>query len=1207
MVQGPPGTGKSHTIANLISHLLAHGKRVLVTSETARALAVLKEKLPEHIRHLCVNLLGASSEAFDELTTSINGLTQRHALYSFQEYEARISDLERKLSDARSQLASTDKALLEMREAETRQNFINQQFRGTATFIARQVRELEPAYGWYQGRGDIERPLTGLEARELLHNLRVLTEEVRASLALPTPSIAELPDYESFDLLVRLEERAKDASLRYDDLRGHDLYCELRDLQQSDREQLLNASDVVQVKLREVDDTSQPWADGAVLDMLGGREKPWMVLFDKTNNFFANRSIYEAARQADRTHLTAPDNVPRQQLLEDAIQLRDHLGSGGGWGFLLFKPSAVRGRDYIRARVALNGKKVSSPEAVANLASYLYFCGSSEEVWRYWSAHARPQAKLYEQQVAELAEHWEVLRLVLELRDALNALREALGEAGLATAVRSTIDGLDGFHRFLHAIDAEVSFEQSAEPLRELTALLSNRLTERHHPLAAELKEALDSRDSYRWRAVLERLAELQRERERLGRTNDLLNRLRTAAPETAEKLEALPHDPPWDERLADFERAFTWAQARQWLVDINDEQRQRTLERDHLRLTAGISELTAEVAATRAWQHFLQRLEPQQSQSLQAWRLAITRIGKGTGKSAAHYRRVAQEHMDVCIPAIPAWILPRYRLSEVMSVKRGMFDVVIVDEASQTGIDGLFLNYIADRVVIVGDDQQISPASVGIRHDQVQELQERYLYDVHIGTSVDQRTSLYDIAKVLFQSQSKIVLQEHFRCMPEIIRFSDQLCYSPKGTPLIPLRNYPPHRLMPLKSVYVKSGYQEGTSASSINRPEAETLVEAIVECIEDPAYAGKSLGVISLLGSRQAELINSLLIDAVGPEEIEARNLQCGDAYSFQGDERDVIFLSLVASPEGTRAVRALTTESARQRFNVAASRARDQMWLFHSAKLEHMSTRPDCVRRQLVEFFTVPNARVIEGLSTEKLDELMVQASKLGDRGVAPKPFDSWFEVDVFLELHRRGYQVRPQFPVAQYRIDLVVEGDEGRLAVECDGDNWHGLDRYQDDLRRQRQLERSGWEFFRLRGSQYYMNPNDALEPLWSELERRGISPFTSWPKQETGNIREAREPTSEADLSQSARAALKPLTNGQTPNVSASRSIGEMTPDELDTFFHWASRNPLMTVQERISLSELASKVQSGEGLEAEEIDETIRLYKLAWSRGFRPR
>ncbi len=82
--------------------------------------------------------------------------------------------------------------------------------------------------------------------------------------------------------------------------------------------------------------------------------------------------------------------------------------------------------------------------------------------------------------------------------------------------------------------------------------------------------------------------------------------------------------------------------------------------------------------------------------------------------------------------------------------------------------------------------------------------------------------------------------------------------------------------------------------------------------------------------------------------------------------------------------------------------------------------------------------------------------------------PPPFDSWFEVDTALELTRKGFTVLPQHKVANRRIDLVVAGG-ARLAVECDGDTWQGAERYEEDLHHQRQLERYGWEFFRVRAS------------------------------------------------------------------------------------------------------------------------------------------
>jgi len=113
------------------------------------------------------------------------------------------------------------------------------------------------------------------------------------------------------------------------------------------------------------------------------------------------------------------------------------------------------------------------------------------------------------------------------------------------------------------------------------------------------------------------------------------------------------------------------------------------------------------------------------------------------------------------------------------------------------------------------------------------------------------------------------------------------------------------------------------------------------------------------------------------------------------------------------------------------------------------------------------------------------------------MSPKPFDSWFEVDVALELLRRGFIVIPQYEVAGKRIDLVVEGGQARLAVECDGDKWHGAGQYEADMQRQRQLERCGWEFFRVRESTFYANKKSALAGLWQALEERKIFARSSY--------------------------------------------------------------------------------------------------------------
>lgn len=125
---------------------------------------------------------------------------------------------------------------------------------------------------------------------------------------------------------------------------------------------------------------------------------------------------------------------------------------------------------------------------------------------------------------------------------------------------------------------------------------------------------------------------------------------------------------------------------------------------------------------------------------------------------------------------------------------------------------------------------------------------------------------------------------------MPEIIQFSNDLCYASNGTPLDPLRAYPANRLKPLVLRHVSDGYRTGSSQNALNEPEADALVAQIIACIDDPRYAGRTMGVISLQGDAQAKLIEHKLLERVEPEVIEERRLICGDAYAFQGDERHV-----------------------------------------------------------------------------------------------------------------------------------------------------------------------------------------------------------------------------------------------------------------------------------------------------------------------------
>ncbi len=376
----------------------------------------------------------------------------------------------------------------------------------------------------------------------------------------------------------------------------------------------------------------------------------------------------------------------------------------------------------------------------------------------------------------------------------------------------------------------------------------------------------------------------------------------------------------------------------------------------------------------------------------------------------------------------------------------------------------------MAKKIVVVGDDKQISPEiPPGIEHSDVHALAKEYLSDIPNHDLLEQ-SSLFDQADVRFQR--RIVLKEHFRCVPEIIDFSNKLCYrDDSGTPqLIPLRKIGGHELHPpLRTTFVSSGFR---GEGEVNEPEADALVEEISRCSKDPAYDNKTFGVIALTGTAQSEYIHRKLIDKIGIDEMQKRRIVCGNAYSFQGDERNVMFLSMVVSND--KRYNTLTGTTYQQRFNVATSRAKDQMWLFHSVSLNDL--KPDCIRHKLLDHCTQ-----VEADTAYLLDDEL-------------KKCDSEFERQVARRIWQRGYRVFCQVEEARYKIDIVVEGENGdRLAIECDGDHFHGPDRYEADLNRQRILERCGWTFWRIWGSEFSANPDTSLDSLWHTLKELNILP------------------------------------------------------------------------------------------------------------------
>jgi len=311
-------------------------------------------------------------------------------------------------------------------------------------------------------------------------------------------------------------------------------------------------------------------------------------------------------------------------------------------------------------------------------------------------------------------------------------------------------------------------------------------------------------------------------------------------------------------------------------------------------------------------------------------------------------------------------------------------------------------------------------------------------------------------------------MLREHFRCVPPIIAYSNRVFYEgaiqplriPKGTERIE---------PPLVDVYVESGVR---NRRNCNHQEAEFIASEIAALLADERFAGRSLGVVSLLGPEQAKLIDALVRAKCNTAELLGRRFDCGDARRFQGSERDIMFLSMVVDVGNCKA---LSGNMFEQRFNVAASRARDRIYLVRSVNASHLSDKD--LRMSLLKHFDKPV------IAEKEETEILLDRCESG------------FERDVYLALVEQGYRVIPQVQTGAYRIDMVVEGaGDVRLAIECDGDEFHGPDRWQHDMTRQRILERAGWAFWRCFASTWQLQKEGVLAELIERLTAMGIEPL-----------------------------------------------------------------------------------------------------------------
>lgn len=1061
VVQGAPGTGKSHTIVNVAAHLLAQGKRVLVTSEKERSLEVIAEMIPEEIRPFCVKLFSNDPQAAKELEYAIRIITEGLEGKDIDQLTVQANQLQKERSQVIAELERIEKklessALLE-HEA---MDFSGHSF--TAVSGRKWLQDHEKS-NWFPDQVKTKEPfpISKEERKEFIKLLHRFGSSDHADLLLHRPNLSDIPTPNSFHSLVQELHEIENQFTQSEHIINewnitenikHLIPSAIESVEQAIQElRLMNDSYEWQLSILKDESLQERWKD-LVEDF---REKI--------------KELQALEVELLEYEFQVPNNKPIPLLKDDVKIILDRLENEKQVGSF-FKHVTGRHQAYLFKECIVNQKAPSTLNDFKLLSKHLERLDLRRRIALKWNRLMAPIAgptieEDHEQLAMLLDELIQQVEYLLNWNEQIiEPLLPIVQSLGIPVVDWFNVEWHEELHMGLKAIELSSHRESLQQAFSQLhQKLQSGKYAPDAHPIWMELFEACQVGDTERWESLYQNLQDMEKAEPLYRKYKDYVNRLEEVAPIWLASLQEQVLRGESIEVPDDLDEAWLYSQLSYYLNQVPSSSKVLELEEKYHQLKKQEEVLVRKYISVIAWIKLLERTTETEKRSLVTWLQLIKRMQTFAGKQVEQYHEEAKQILKASKSAVPIWIMPVEKVIENFYLDSQPFDLIIVDESSQSNLFALSLMLRSRKFMVVGDDNQILPDFDATEYNINRELVSRYLYDIPQGNQLDMSTSLYDVAYRVFRE--KAILKENFRSVPPIIAFNSELMY---GNDIVAIRPLEQSKLLggPLQNIYVTN---EAGEHQGVNKAEAEAVVKRIESMLSDPNYHGKTIGVISLEGIEQGRYIDNLIKQKFTEKQILERRLVTGDAYRFQGDERDVILLSMVCAE---KAPKALNGEADRRYYNIATSRAREQLIVVHSVTIEQLPK--DCVRRTLLEH--CQNEVEFEMGGKEKLE--------------------SSFEQEVYDWLKEKGYKVSTKVPVGWEiePIDLLVHGKYTSLAIQIEGNTtWNGLKAWRNDLKQQRVLERIGWKFYRLFASRFTQNKVESFVALDEYLKSLGIEP------------------------------------------------------------------------------------------------------------------
>lgn len=414
------------------------------------------------------------------------------------------------------------------------------------------------------------------------------------------------------------------------------------------------------------------------------------------------------------------------------------------------------------------------------------------------------------------------------------------------------------------------------------------------------------------------------------------------------------------------------------------------------------------------------------------------------------------EEDFKPLLEAFPCWCVTTYAVSDSLPLKPGMFDVAIIDEASQCDIASCFpILFRAKKAVIVGDDKQLPHLSFLEKAKEQSFLSQYGIPDKYQLMWRFRTNSMFDLAD--YYSMNSVMLDEHFRSLPPIINFSNHEFYNDRIR--VMRKDFNSEQVLEL--VQVADGKVDFDATR--NLPEIEAVVKKLHEIvIEDERKNPEkpvSIGIISPFRA-QVEQLKLSVSKVLSDHMIRKHQIEIGTAHTFQGDERDIMLISWAFADNSF--TQSLTFLQKANLFNVAITRGRNKVINFISRNPYEL---PDGHFRNYISF----------------LQEYQNRQQALLSGDIDENSYKNNLEREVAEQIRNLEHRVQAGVDIAGLNVDLLVDD---KFVIEIDGVEDNITDRI-SNMKKQAIIERCGFKVKRITYREWQYSPKACLDRVLIE--------------------------------------------------------------------------------------------------------------------------